>query len=172
MERKRGIVTQRKRKVKRRLVDTASRQIRTFIHQVDSSQSSELESVLDETEMNRTDHATPDSNENELEDASCEDASCEDSSSVSKSESDEDSSKESGTEEAKEDQFVFSQDRLSCNKNVTAHNASMGLYGNAARHCLPDKALFDLLTWHKIVHPRDILPAPNYIKNETNKLTE
>ena len=164
VERKRGILTQRKRKVKRRLVDTASRQIRTFIHQVDSSQSSELESVLDENEMNTTDHATPDSIENEPEDASCEDAS-----SVSKSESDEDSSKESETEE---DQFVFSQDPLSCNTNVTAHNASMGLYGFAARHCLPDKALFDLLTWHKIVHPRDILPAPNYIKNETNKLTE
>ena len=48
----------------------------------------------------------------------------------------------------------------------------MGLCGIAARHCLPDKALFDLLAWHKIVHPRDILPAPNYIKNETNKLTE
>ena len=164
VERKRGILTQRKRKVKRRLVDTASRQIRTFIHQVDSSQSSELESVLDENEMNTTDHATPDSIENEPEDASGEDAS-----SVSKSESDEDSSKESETEE---DQFVFSQDPLSCNTNVTAHNASMGLYGIAARHCLPDKALFDLLTWHKIVHPRDILPAPNYIKNETNKLTE
>ena len=158
--------------MKRRLVDTASRQIRTFIHQVDSSQSSELESVLDETEMNTTDHATPDSNENELEDAPCEDASCEDASSVSKSESDEDSSKESETEEAEEDQFVFSQDPLSCNTNVTAQNASMGLYGIAARHCWPDKALFDLLTWHKIVHLQDILPAPNYIKNETNKLTE
>ena len=172
VERKRGIVTQRKRKVKRRLVDTASRQKRTFIHQVDSSQSSELESVLDETEMNTTDLATPDSNEKEFEDTSCEDASCEDASSVSKSESDEDSSKESETEEAEEDYFVFSQDPLSCNTNVTAHNALMGLYGIAARHCLPDKTLFDLLTWHKFVHPRDILPAPNYIKNKTNRLAE
>ena len=88
MERKRAIVTQRKRKVKRRLVDTASRQIRTFIHQVDSSQSSELENVVDETEIFTTDHATLDSIENEPEDVSCEDASCEDASSVSKSESD------------------------------------------------------------------------------------
>ena len=155
--------------MKRRLVDTASQQIRTFIHQVDSSQSSESENVLDETEMNTTDHATPDGIGNEPEDVSCEDASCEGASSLSKSESDEDSSKDSETEE---DQFVFLQDPLICNKNVTAHNASMGLYGIAARHCLPDKALFDLLAWHKIVHPRDILPAPNYIKNETKKLTE
>ena len=92
VERKNPLITQRKRKVKIRLVDTASRQIRTFIHQVDSSQSSELEKVLDEIEMNTTVLATPDSIENEPEDVSCENASCEDASSVSKSESDEDSS--------------------------------------------------------------------------------
>ena len=66
----------------------------------------------------------------------CKDASCEDTSSVSKSESDEDSSKDSETEE---DQFVFSQFPLSCNTNVTAHKASMALYGIAARHCLLTK---------------------------------
>ena len=48
----------------------------------------------------------------------------------------------------------------------------MGLCGIAARHCLPDKALFELLTWHKSVHPRDILLAQNYIRNEINKLIE
>ena len=48
----------------------------------------------------------------------------------------------------------------------------MALFGVVARHCLPDEALYDLLKWHKILHPQDNLPAPNFMKNETRKLID
>ena len=68
--------------------------------------------------------------------------------------------------------FVFSPTPLCCNQNVIVHNASMVLFGVVARHCLPDKALYDLLKWHKIFHPQDSLAASNFIKNETRKLND
>ena len=152
----------------RRLVDdSASRQIRTFIHQVDSSRSSELEISLGD-KIERTDErATLYSNEFES------DISTQDATSVPQSQSGEESSDEGEeTEQDQEVEFSFSSAPLSCNQNVTAHNASMALFGVVAMHCLPDEALYDLLKWHKILHPQDNLPAPNFIKNETRKLTD
>ena len=48
----------------------------------------------------------------------------------------------------------------------------MGLFAIPARYCLPDKALYDLLKFQKIIHPNDPVPAPNFFKQETKKLTE
>ena len=45
--------------------------------------------------------------------------------------------------------FQFPLNPLTCNSNLTVHNTSMGLFADAARHCLPDEALFDLLKWQK-----------------------
>ena len=167
-DRKRGNSSQRKRKVKRRLVDdSASRQIWTFIHQVDSSRSSELEILLDDKIERTQELATLYSYEIDSE------ISSQDGTSVPQSQSEEESSDEAEkTEHDEEVEFAFSSAPLSCNQNVRAHNASMALFGVVARHCLPDEALYDLLCGTKFFHPQDNLPAPNFIKNETRKLTD
>ena len=85
---------------------------------------------------------------------------------------DEDDLEDSDGTDVAERSFQFSSNLLTCNSNVTVHNASMGLFAVAARHCLPDEALFDLLKWQKIIHPHDNVPTPNFIKSETKKLTD
>ena len=154
--------------MKRRLIDdSASRHNRTFIHQVDSSRSSELEISLDDKIEGTQEFAILYSYEIESE------ISGQDATSVPQSKSEEESSDEAEeTEQDEEVEFTFSSAPLSRNQNVIAHNASMALFGVVARHCLPDEAFYDLLKWHKIVHPQDNLPAPNFIKNKTRKLTD
>ena len=120
-DRKRRNSSQRKGKVKRRLVDdSASRQIRTFFHQVDSSRSSELEISLDDKIERTHERATLYSNEFESE------ISTQNATSVPQSQSEEESSDEAEeTEQDQEVEFSFSSAPLSYNQNVTAHNASM-----------------------------------------------
>ena len=85
--------------------------------------------------------------------------------SFSQLESEEDSSDEAEeTEPDEQPGFAFSSAPLSFNRNITAHNASMALFGVVARHCLSDEALYELVKWRKIVHPQDKLPAPNLKK--------
>ena len=131
---KRNFRNQRKRRVKRRILEGSSREIRTFIHQIDATRSSEVET--EETDTQVSSQCSAD-----------------------------------GTDVA-ERSFQFSSNRLTCNSNVTVHNASMVLFAVAARHCIPDEALFDLLKWQKIIHPHDNVPTPNFIKSETKKLTD
>ena len=73
---KRKFLNQRKKRVKRRLVDSSSRHIQTYIHQVESVRSSEVG-----TEENSTHESTPVSADDTKTDPTCEVASLSESSS-------------------------------------------------------------------------------------------
>ena len=169
---KRKFQNQRKRRVKRSLVDSSSRHIQTYIHQVDSVRSSDVE-----TEENSTHGSMPFSADDIMSDPSCEVASIGESSSnrldiISDHDSEDVVDTEKDCYDHSKDGFQFSSQPLLCNSNVTVHNAALGLFAISARYCLPDEALYDLLKFQKIIHPNDRLPAPNFLKQETKKLTE
>ena len=64
---------------------------------------------------------------------------------VTSNDYDEDDLDDSDGTDVAERSFQFSSNPITCNSNVTFHNASMGSIAVAARHCLPNKAFFDLL---------------------------
>ena len=137
---KRKFQNQRKRRVKRRLVDNSSRHIRIYIHQVESVRSSEVG-----TEDNSTHESTPVSADDTKTDPTCEVASLKESSSNCLDIfSDHDSEDVDGAEkdcyDHNEDSFQFPSQPLLCNSNVTVHNAALGLFAISVRYCFPSKS--------------------------------
>ena len=170
---KRKFRNQRKRRVKRRILEGSSREIRTFIHQIDATRSSEVDT--EETDTQVSSQCSADDyleTETSFEPEPEFDLPTGEESEVTSNDYDEDDLDDSDGTDVAERSFQFSSNPLTCNSKVTVHNASMCLFADAARHCLPDEALFDLLKWQKIIHPHENVPTPNLIKSETKKLTD
>ena len=133
---KRKLQNQQERRVRRRLVDSSSRHIRTNIHQVESVRSSEVG-----TEDNSTHESTPVSADNAEIDPTCEVTSLSESSSnrldiFSDHDSEDVDDAEKDCYDQNEDRFRFPSQPLLCNSNVTVHNAALGLFVYPTKRCM------------------------------------